>query len=76
MFLKICCGVLLASWLLAGCGLKGPLYIPKDDEPEVRGQTAVRVTSPYRDPAERGSSFADEEGGYLPLLTVTTLRTD
>lgn len=40
--------LLLGSLLLAGCGLRGPLYLPEDSS---RTQNAARTTEEKPDPA-------------------------
>lgn len=71
MHLKSVFGMVVAVLMLSGCGLKGPLYMPKDED-GAKPQTAVNVTSPYHDPSWQGRTFADDDGSYVPLLTIGT----
>ncbi|MCR5535912.1 MAG: lipoprotein [Succinivibrio sp.] len=71
----LCLGV--SALLLSGCGLKGPLYIPKDEGGQGQYQTAlVNVTSPYHDAKDMTRNFADEEGSYVPWLSVSNIQAD
>ena len=75
MDLKFFIGMALGAFMLSGCGLKGPLYMPEADKDKAERQTALQVTSPYHDTASVAVTFSDEEGSYMPFLSMSNLET-
>lgn len=54
--LRIFLPAVALSLLLSGCGLKGPLYLPEDENAQAQGAAADNNTAV---PEEQGASEAD-----------------
>jgi predicted small lipoprotein YifL len=48
--MRLCCLLLLAALMTAGCGLKGPLYLPNDKPETDSNKTGAAQCTPSTQP--------------------------